>query len=73
MIKPGEYIPVDGEVVSGQSSVCQAAITGESMPIDKLPGDKVFVGPLNQLGTLEVKVTKVGEDTTLANVVKLVE
>jgi len=73
LIKPGEYIPVDGEVVSGQSSVCQAAITGESMPVDKLPGDKVFVGSLNQLGALEVKATKVGEDTTLAKVVKLVE
>lgn len=73
LVKPGEYIPMDGEVVSGQSSVCQAAITGESIPIDKLPGDQVFIGSLNQLGAIEVKATKVGEDTTLAKVVKLVE
>lgn len=73
LVKPGEYIPVDGEVVSGQSSVDQAAVTGESMPVDKLPGDEVFVGSLNQLGVLEIKATKVGEDTTLAKVVKLVE
>lgn len=73
LVKPGEYIPMDGEVVSGQSSVCQAAITGESIPIDKLPGDEVFIGSLNQLGAIEVKATKVGEDTTLAKVVKLVE
>ncbi|MHB8172000.1 MAG: heavy metal translocating P-type ATPase [Thermincolia bacterium] len=73
LVKPGEYIPVDGEVVSGQSTVSQAAVTGESMPVDKVPGDEVYVGSLNQLGALEIKATKVGEDTTLAKVVKLVE
>ena len=73
LVKPGEYIPVDGEVVAGESAVCQAAVTGESMPADKLPGDKVFVGSLNQLGALEIRATKVGADTTLARVVKLVE
>lgn len=73
LVKPGETIPVDGVVVSGRSSVSQAAVTGECMPVDKQPGDEVFVGSLNQLGALEIRATKVGEDTTLARVVKLVE
>ncbi|MFZ5643214.1 MAG: heavy metal translocating P-type ATPase [Bacillota bacterium] len=73
LVKPGERIPVDGEVVSGRSSVCQAAVTGESMPIDKSYGDNVYVGSLNQLGALEIRATNVGEDTTLAKVVKMVE
>ena len=73
LVKPGEHIPVDGKVVFGQSAVNQAAITGESMPVDKLPGDEVFIGSLNQLGALEISATKVGADTTLAKVVKLVE
>lgn len=72
LVKPGERIPVDGAVISGRSTVNQAAITGESMPVDKSIGDKVFVGSLNQLGVLEVEVTKIGADTTLARVVKLV-
>ena len=73
LVKPGEYIPVDGEVVSGVSAVNQASVTGEAMPVNKLPGDEVFVGSLNQLGALEIRATKVGADTTLARVVKLVE
>ncbi len=73
LVKPGEYIPVDGIVASGQSAVNQAAVTGESMPVDKLPGDEVYIGSLNQLGSLGIKATKVGEDTTLAKVIKLVE
>jgi heavy metal translocating P-type ATPase len=73
LVKPGEHIPVDGKVVSGQSAVNQAAVTGEAMPVDKLPGDEVFIGSLNQLGALEIRATKVGADTTLAKVVKLVE
>ena len=73
LVKPGEHIPVDGKVVFGQSAVNQAAVTGESMPIDKLPGDEVFIGSLNQLGALEILATKVGADTTLAKVVKFVE
>ncbi|MBS3977295.1 MAG: cation-translocating P-type ATPase [Syntrophomonadaceae bacterium] len=73
LVKPGERIPVDGKVISGQSAVNQAAVTGESMPVDKLPGDEVFIGSLNQLGALEIQASKVGADTTLARVVKLVE
>jgi heavy metal translocating P-type ATPase len=73
LVKPGEHIPVDGEVVSGESAVNQAAITGESMPVDKSPRDEVFIGSLNQLGALEIRATKVGANTTLARVVKLVE
>lgn len=73
LVKPGEYIPVDGEVVYGESAVSQAAVTGESMPVDKRPGDEVFVGSMNQLGVLEIRAAKVGADTTLAKVIKLVE
>lgn len=72
LVKPGERIPVDGRVTSGQSAVDQSAITGESMPVDKRPGDEVFIGTLNQLGALEIEATRVGQDTTLAQVVKLV-
>jgi heavy metal translocating P-type ATPase len=73
LVKPGEYIPIDGKVISGQSAVSQAAVTGESMPVDKLPGDEVYIGSLNALGALEIEATKIGEDTTLAKVIKLVE
>jgi len=73
LVKPGEHIAVDGEVVFGESAVNQAAVTGESMPVDKQPGDEVFIGSLNHLGALEIRATKVGADTTLAKVVKLVE
>ncbi len=72
LVKPGERIPVDGRVTSGLSAVDQSAITGESMPVDKRPGDEAFIGTLNQLGVLEIEATRVGEDTTLARVVKLV-
>lgn len=72
LVKPGERIPVDGRVTSGLSAVDQSAITGESMPVDKRPGDEAFIGTLNQLGALEIEATRVGEDTTLARVVKLV-
>lgn len=72
IVRPGETIPVDGEVLSGRSAVNQSAITGESLPVEKQPGDEVYVGSLNQLGVLEIKATKVAEDTTLARVIKLV-
>ncbi len=67
-VRPGENFPIDGEIISGQSTVNQASITGESLPVDKNVGDEVFAGTQNLTGSLEVKVTKVGEDTTLGKV-----
>lgn len=72
VVRPGERIPVDGRVVEGTSAVDQSALTGESLPIDKLPGDDVFAGTLNQFGALTVEAEKVGGDTTLAQVIRLV-
>lgn len=73
LIQPGERIPVDGEVVAGQSAVDQATITGESLPVDKAPGDKVFAGTLNQNGSLDVRVTKHAAQSTLARIIAMVE
>ena len=73
VVKPGEKIPLDGEVVAGQSAVNQAPVTGESLPIDKAPGDEVFAGTINGRGALDVRVTRVGRDTTLARIIHLVE
>ena len=73
LIEPGERIPVDGMVASGRSSVDQSPITGESMPVDKAVGDKVFAGSLNQQGALDVEATQPASDTVLARVIKLVE
>jgi len=73
LVKPGEFIPVDGVIISGNSSVNQSAITGESLPVDKTTGEEVYIGTVNLLGALEIRATKVGEDSTLAKVIKLVE
>lgn len=73
LVRPGESIPVDGEVVSGQSAVNEAALTGESLPVDKAPGDHVTAATLNQSGSLTVRTLRVGEDTTLRRIIKLVE
>jgi len=73
VIKPGEKLPLDGEVVAGTSEVNQAPITGESLPVDKAPGDEVFAGSINGRGALEVRVTRLRRDTTLARIVYLVE
>ncbi|MHA2330541.1 MAG: heavy metal translocating P-type ATPase [Candidatus Hodarchaeales archaeon] len=73
MVKPGEKIPVDGMVVKGSSSVNQSSITGESMPVEKTMGEPVYAGSLNQGGVLHVKTDKIGEDTTLGRIIKLVE
>ncbi|MBS7636817.1 cation-translocating P-type ATPase [Candidatus Bathyarchaeota archaeon] len=73
IVKPGESIPADGIVISGLSSVNQAPVTGESIPVEKKTGDKVFAGTINGHGVLQVKVLKVGEDTTLGRIITLVE
>ena len=73
LIRPGTRIPVDGCVVSGNSSVEEAAITGESLPQDKLPGSRIFAGTLNQTGALEVAVESLGRDTTFGRIVEAVE
>ncbi len=73
VIRPGAKIPLDGDVLSGTSSVNQAPITGESIPVDKEPGDTVFAGTLNSQGALTVRVTKPASDTTLARIIHAVE
>jgi Cd2+/Zn2+-exporting ATPase len=73
IVKPGEHIPIDGKVVKGESSVNQSAITGESIPVSKHPGDSVFAATLNENGVIEVEVTKSAKDTTLAKIISLVE
>ncbi len=73
IVAPGERIALDGEVASGSSSVNQAPITGESIPVSKHPGDEVFAGTINQEGTLEAISTKPASDTTLAQIIHMVE
>jgi heavy metal translocating P-type ATPase len=73
LVKPGDKIPVDGTVISGHSTVNQATITGESIPVEKIVGDRTFAGTLNEHGALEIKVEKIAEDTTLAHLIQLVE
>jgi Cd2+/Zn2+-exporting ATPase len=73
VVKPGEKIPLDGAVVAGHSEVNQSPVTGESLPIEKAPGDEVFAGTINGHGALEVRVTRLRRDTTLARIIHLVE
>ena len=73
IVRPGVRIPVDGEVLEGESSVDQSPVTGESVPVPKAPGDPVFVGSVNGDGALEVRVTKLARDNTLARVIEMVE
>lgn len=72
LVKPGEKIPLDGEVIRGESHVNQAPITGESEPVAKKPGDSVFAGTINGDGALEIRNTKPAQDTTLAHIINLV-
>lgn len=72
-ILPGETVPVDGVIVSGQTSVNQAVMTGESLPVDKTVGDEVSSGTVNQFGAFEMKATKVGEDSSIQRMIKLVQ
>ncbi len=73
LVRPGERIPVDGVIAEGQTSVDQSAITGESLPAAKKPGDEVIGATINQEGAFRMKATKVGEDTTLSQIVSLVK
>ncbi len=73
IVRPGESIPIDGEVLSGQATVNQAAITGESMPVEVTGGSKVFAATLAQLGSLRIRVMQVGADTTFGRVISMVE
>lgn len=73
IVRPGEKIPTDGKIIEGQSSVDESMATGESMPVEKRVGDEVIGATINQYGALKVKATKIGKDTFLAQVVKLVE
>ena len=73
VVRPGESIPVDGIVIDGVSAVNQSALTGESIPVDKQTGDRVSAATINQSGFLRCKATRVGEDTTLSQIIKTVE
>ena len=73
LVRPGEKIPVNGQVVNGRSAVDESMITGESMPVDKNVGDEVIGATLNRQGLLTIEATKVGKDTALAQIIKLVE
>jgi P-type Cu+ transporter len=73
LVRPGEKIPVDGEVIAGRSSVDEAMITGESIPVDKAVGDPVIGATINQRGLLHMRATRVGADTVLASIIRLVE
>ena len=72
-VLPGETIPVDGVLVSGQTSVNQAVMTGESLPVDKTVGDEVSSGTVNQFGAFEMRATKVGEDSSIQRMIRLVQ
>lgn len=72
-VLPGETIPVDGEILSGETSINQAVMTGESLPVDKTAGDPVSSGTVNQFGAFEMKATKVGEDSSIQRMIRLVQ
>ncbi|MBB4823429.1 Cu+-exporting ATPase [Sporosarcina luteola] len=73
LVKPGEKIPVDGEIIAGESAIDESMITGESIPVDKTVGDPVIGATINKNGSLQIKATKVGKDSALSQIVKVVE
>lgn len=73
LVKPGSLVPVDGTVLEGTSSIDEAAVTGESLPVEKQPGDQVVSATVNKAGFLKCRADRVGEDTTLAQIIRLVE
>lgn len=73
LVKPGEKIPVDGEVIAGNSAVDESMLTGESIPVDKVTGDSLFGSTINKNGSIKMKATKIGRDTALAQIIKVVE
>ncbi len=72
-VLPGETIPVDGIIISGQTSINQAVMTGESLPVDKMPGDEVSSGTVNQFGAFDMRATKVGSDSSIQRLIRLVQ
>lgn len=73
VVKPGEKVPVDGNIISGHTAIDEAMLTGESLPVDKKIGDEVFAASINKNGMIQFEATKVGDDTALAQIIKLVE
>lgn len=73
LVKPGEKIPVDGEVIAGNSAVDESMLTGESIPVDKVTGDSLYGSTINKNGSIKIKATKIGRDTALAQIIKVVE
>jgi len=73
VVRPGDKVPLDGTIVAGHSDLNEAPMTGESLPVDKGPGDEVYAGTINGRGSLELRVTRVGPDTRLAKIIHLVE
>ena len=73
LVRPGEKIPVDGEIISGSSTIDEGMVTGESLPVSKQPGDEVIGATINKTGSFKFKATRVGKDTVLAQIVKLVQ
>lgn len=72
-VLPGESIPVDGVITAGETSINQAVMTGESLPVDKTVGDEVSSGTVNQFGAFEMKATKVGQDSSIQRMIQLVQ